>query len=190
MSDSAQPLFPEEPPPHQPQPPESHPQESHPQESHPQESHPQESPPGASATPGRSAASARAGRAGARRGGSPPATRSALPAWLAAGVGLAIFAFGMLATTYRQFVIDVPAGHMAILLRKTGTDLPNTAEIALDPGHKGIQAEVLREGRYFFQYNPLDWSWEVLPQVVVPNGKMGVRVRLAGDDLPTGELLA
>ena len=131
-----------------------------------------------------------AGRGKSRRGTPPPATRSALPAWLAAGVGLSIFAFGMLATTYRQFVIDVPAGHMAILLRKTGTDLPNTAEIALDPGHKGIQAEVLREGRYFFQYNPLDWSWEVLPQVVVPNGKMGVRVRLAGDDLPTGELLA
>ncbi|MFM7162732.1 MAG: SPFH domain-containing protein [Planctomycetaceae bacterium] len=96
----------------------------------------------------------------------------------------------MLATTYRQFVIDVPAGHMAVLLRKTGTDLPPDAEIALDPRHKGIQPEVLREGRYFFQYNPYDWSWEVLPQVVVPNGKMGVRVRLAGDDLPPGELLA
>ncbi|MFM8223686.1 MAG: hypothetical protein ACKOJF_32710, partial [Planctomycetaceae bacterium] len=40
----------------------------------------------------------------------------------------------MLATTYRQFVIDVPAGHMAVLLRKTGTDLPPDAEIALDPG--------------------------------------------------------
>jgi len=96
----------------------------------------------------------------------------------------------MLSTTYHAFVIDVPAGHMAVLLRKTGTDLINKDELAPGPGSKGIQPEVLHEGRYFFQYNPYDWSWEVLPQVVIPNGKLGVLVRLAGDDLPPGELLA
>jgi len=116
--------------------------------------------------------------------------RSPLPAWSAGALGLAVFLGGLLFSTYRQFVIDVPAGHMAVLLRKTGLDLANDAEIAPSADHKGIQAEVLREGRYFFQYNPYDWSWEVLPQLVVPNGKMGVRIRLPGSDLPPGELLA
>lgn len=110
--------------------------------------------------------------------------------WLAGLAGLAVFGIGMLTTTYKTFVIDVPAGHMAVLLRKTGTDLPNKEELATLPESKGIQPQVLREGRYFFQYNPYDWSWEVLPQVVIPTGKLGVLVRLAGDDLPAGELLA
>jgi hypothetical protein len=110
--------------------------------------------------------------------------------WLAMLAGVAVFFIGMLATTYKSFVIDVPAGHMAVLLRKTGKDLPNKEELASNPESKGIQPEVLREGRYFFQYNPYDWSWEVLPQVVIPNGKLGVLVRLAGEDLPPGELLA
>ena len=110
--------------------------------------------------------------------------------WLAGLAGLAVFGIGMLTTTYKSFVIDVPAGSMAVLLRKTGTDLPNKEELATNPASKGIQPEVLREGRYFFQYNPYDWSWQVLPQVVIPNGKLGVLVRLAGDDLPPGELLA
>jgi len=89
-------------------------------------------------------------------------------------LGLAIFAIGFLVTTYREFVIDVPTRHMAVLIRKTGKDLKNLDEIAPTPEHKGVQLEVLREGRYFFKYDPYNWSWEVLPQVEVPNGKIGV----------------
>ena len=47
---------------------------------------------------------------------------------------------------------------------------------------------MLTEGRYF--YNPYYWSWEVMPQFVVPDGKIGIRIALDGDDLPYGQVLA
>ncbi len=59
--------------------------------------------------------------------------------------------------------------------------------------YKGVQAAgpnqgVLTEGRYF--YNPLYWSWEVGPQFIVPNDRIGIRIALHGDDLPAGQILA
>ncbi len=108
----------------------------------------------------------------------------------AAVVGLLVCAVGTLATCYSQFVIDVPVKHMAVLIKKTGHDLKNGDEIAPDESFKGVQIGVLTEGRYVFQYDPYNWSWEVIPQLEIPNGKVGVRVRLYGDDLPPGELLA
>src|SRR5262249_35959069 len=43
---------------------------------------------------------------------------------------------------------------------------------------------------YFFKFNPYDWEWEIKPQTVIPDGKLGVQIRLFGDDLPYGEFLA
>jgi len=105
---------------------------------------------------------------------------------LAGGLVLALVLFGYI--VYTQFRIDVPSKHIAILIRKTGEDIPNQVEVAPSEDHKGVQAKVLTEGRYF--YNPYSWDWEVVPMVEVPAGKLGVVVRLHGDDLGYGEFVA
>lgn len=93
---------------------------------------------------------------------------------------------------YSAFRIEVPSRHVAVMIRNTGSDLPN--ELELVPageeyeGVKGVRVEVLREGRYF--RNPYVWNWQIFPQIEVPQGKLGVAIRLFGDDLPRGELLA
>ncbi|MGL5095423.1 MAG: SPFH domain-containing protein, partial [Planctomycetia bacterium] len=51
-----------------------------------------------------------------------------------------------------------------------------------------MQLEVVKEGRAF--YNPLDWDWEIHEQREVRDGKLGVLIRLFGDDLPHQDLLA
>jgi regulator of protease activity HflC (stomatin/prohibitin superfamily) len=86
--------------------------------------------------------------------------------------------------------IDVGTGEMAILVRKTGLDISNTDEISPSLEHKGVQAQVLTEGRYFQNpfdkgpgfFNPYDWDWEVIPQTEIPDGKLGVLISLVGDD--------
>ncbi len=89
---------------------------------------------------------------------------------------------------YSVFRIDVPAKHFAVLTKKTGEEMENDEEVAPDDQHKGLQLKVLPEGRYF--YNPYFWSWEVYPMIEIPREKMGVRIRLYGDDLPYGDFLA
>ncbi len=89
---------------------------------------------------------------------------------------------------YATCRIDVPAEHIAVLTRKIGKDLENHQEVAPDVEHKGLQLDVLTEGRYF--YNPYSWDWEVYPMVKIERGKMGIRVRLYGEDLPYGHFVA
>ncbi len=99
-------------------------------------------------------------------------------------LGAVIFGY----VAYTWFRIDVPAEHIAVLIRKTGEDIDNDQEVAPDENHKGIQKDVLQEGRYF--KNPYTYDWSVYKMVVIPESKMGVRVRLYGDELPYGEFLA
>lgn len=99
---------------------------------------------------------------------------------------LALVAFAFV--TYTQFRIDVPAKSFAVLTRKTGEDILNSEEVAPDAEHKGLQQTVLTEGRYF--YNPYKWHWSVHPMVEIPRDKMGVRVRLYGDDLGYGHFVS
>ncbi|MDA7977251.1 MAG: SPFH domain-containing protein [Pirellulales bacterium] len=106
-------------------------------------------------------------------------------AWAAVGVILLSLTGWFV---YSAFRITVPDKHIAVLIRKTGEDLPNHEEIAPSGDHKGIQIEVLTEGRYF--YNPYSWDWEVIPMQEVPPGKLAVKVRLHGDDLPIGQFIA
>lgn len=103
-------------------------------------------------------------------------------------LGAIIFLIGLSWFTYSQFRIEVPSKHMAILIKKTGLNIENGDEIAPGPEYKGVQKEVLTEGRYF--YNPYYWEWKVIPQVEIPENKLGVMVSLTGDDLPYGEFLA
>lgn len=91
-------------------------------------------------------------------------------------------------TVYTSFRIDVSSGEIAVLIRKTGLDIANGDEIAPTPEHKGIQREVLAEGRYF--YNPYIWSWQVIKQIEIAPGDMGIKISLAGDDLGYGDFLA
>ena len=84
--------------------------------------------------------------------------------------------------------IEPGQGQVAVLVRKTGADLPSGEILALKPGQKGIQLDVLPEGRYF--RNPYAWDWRIASIVDIPAGKLGVQVRLYGKDLPSGEILA
>ncbi|MEM7313230.1 MAG: SPFH domain-containing protein, partial [Planctomycetota bacterium] len=104
-------------------------------------------------------------------------------------IGLAtILLIGFFWFAYTNCRISVPERHIAVLTRKTGKDLENGQEVAPDESHKGLQLNVLSEGRYF--YNPYFWNWKVYPMVEIPRDKMGVRVRLYGDDLPYGDFIA
>ena len=118
----------------------------------------------------------------------PDSPRRRAGSWVATIAGGIIVAVAAAWFVYSQFRIDVPTGHMAILIHKEGRDLKNGDEIAPSDEHKGVQRVPLSEGRYF--YNPFSWDWEVIPQTEIPNGKIGVLVSLTGDDLPYGEFLA
>lgn len=95
-------------------------------------------------------------------------------------LGPVIFWFG--------FRIEPAEGEIAILIRKTGTNLPPGQILATEEGQKGIQLEVLPEGRYF--RNPYTWDWQIHPIIDIPAGKLGVRTRLYGEELPNGRILA
>jgi len=102
---------------------------------------------------------------------------------------IALIAAGVLLyEIYNSCLIEVPNKHMAILLHKTGKDLDNSESIAPSEEYKGIQSTVLTEGRYY--YNPYNWAWTVVPQIEIPAGKLGVRIRLYGENLPNAELIA
>ena len=84
--------------------------------------------------------------------------------------------------------IEPRNGEVAVLIRKTGLELPEGEIIAPDARYKGIQLEVLGEGRYF--RNPYTWTWEIVKITDIPAGKFGVLVRKFGKDLPEGEIIA
>lgn len=114
--------------------------------------------------------------------------RGRMAAPLIAVMILSGIAAGLIWGIYSSFRIDVGSGEIAILTQKIGKDLANDQEIAPDASYKGIQRDVLTEGRYF--YNPYVWSWEVVKQTEIMSGQMGVMVSLTGDDLGYGEYLA
>lgn len=84
--------------------------------------------------------------------------------------------------------IEPGSDEIAILIHKTGKDLPADQIIATDPSQKGIQLDVLPEGRYF--YNPYAWDWKIAKITDIPAGKLGVKTRLYGKNLPGGQILA
>lgn len=85
-------------------------------------------------------------------------------------------------------LVEVHQSHVAILIRKTGLDLPDGDIAAPSPGHKGIQAVPLPEGWHFL--NPYTWETKVVPQIEVPGGKVGILTRYFGDPPPPGVALA
>src|SRR3954447_8808290 len=106
--------------------------------------------------------------------------------WRSLGaVGLGFAAIAVVAM-YELCKVEVGTGQQAVLIRRVGLELEPQMELA--PARKGgrlyyksVQTEgpnrgVLTEGRYF--YNPLYWSWEIGPQFIIPDNKIGVRVAL------------
>lgn len=81
----------------------------------------------------------------------------------------------------------VEPGEMAVVIAKTGESLP-PGQILARKGQKGIQEEVLGEGRHFrdvFLYDV-----EIRKAITVPPGKVGIVTSKVGSDLPEGEFLA
>lgn len=93
---------------------------------------------------------------------------------LACGFVLFLFAF-----IWFGWRVSPKEGEIVILVHKTGKNPPPGSIIA-GPGEKGIQLEVLSEGRYFF--NPFTWSTVKDKITDIPAGKVGVLVRLYGKE--------
>lgn len=122
--------------------------------------------------------------------GPPPVQPSGGLALAATAGGIGLLALLVFLPVFVWFFcrIEPGGGEIAVLVRKTGRDLPSGQILALEPDEKGIQLEVLAEGRYF--KNPYTWGWSIHPITDIPAGKLGVVTRLYGDDLPAGEIIA
>jgi regulator of protease activity HflC (stomatin/prohibitin superfamily) len=118
----------------------------------------------------------------------PRARRLNLPAiaWIPMVAGGALMALFIFIWFFCR--IEPRQDRIAVLIRKTGENLPPGQVLALETGQKGIQLEVLPEGRYF--RNPYTWSWQIKRIVDVPAGKLGVMTRLYGEELPPGKIIA
>ena len=81
----------------------------------------------------------------------------------------------------------VEPDEMAVITAKTGAELP-PGQILAQKGQRGIQEDVLGEGRHFL--NPWFYERDVRPVVIIPPGKVGIVTSKVGADLPEGEFLA
>ncbi len=86
------------------------------------------------------------------------------------------------------FKIPVKKGQMAILIKKTGKNLANDQEVAPDASYKGVQREYLREATHW--RNPYNYDWKVIEQTTIQQGKVGILISLAGENLGYGEFMA
>jgi regulator of protease activity HflC (stomatin/prohibitin superfamily) len=101
---------------------------------------------------------------------------------------LIIIAVIFLLALISRSICQVDQGEAAIMIKKTGEDLPAGHIIALKPEQKGIQLDPLPEGWYF--KNPYTWTWNIVRQVEIPEGKLGVKIRLFGGPLDKGRVIA
>ncbi|OGV42684.1 MAG: hypothetical protein A2X46_05300 [Lentisphaerae bacterium GWF2_57_35] len=76
---------------------------------------------------------------------------------------------------------------MAIITAKAGDSLP-PGQILASKGQKGVQEDVLAEGRHFL--NPFLYEHQIMPAIKITAGKVGVVTAKVGAELPEGEFLA
>ena len=81
----------------------------------------------------------------------------------------------------------VGPNEMAVITAKSGQALP-PGQILAHKGQRGVQEEVLAEGRHFL--NPIEYDHQILPVTVIPAGKLGIVTSKVGKELPEGEFLA
>ncbi|TNE45322.1 MAG: hypothetical protein EP343_27300 [Deltaproteobacteria bacterium] len=103
---------------------------------------------------------------------------------LAAAAGL----FISVGVFLNKSFINVPEGHLMVLVRKTGMDLKPGQVITEDPKQKGIQLKTYAEGWHFL--NPYTWEAIIIPKLEIPPGKVGIRIRLYGNRLERGQVIA
>jgi hypothetical protein len=89
--------------------------------------------------------------------------------------------------SWRMFFHYVEPGEMLVIISKTGTPLPS-GQILAHKGQKGIQEEVLGEGRHFVM--PVSHETEIHAVIDIPPGQIGVVTARVGTDLPPGQVLA
>ena len=97
-------------------------------------------------------------------------------------IALVVF---VIAWGFFRFYVD--PNEMAIITAKSGEPLP-PGQILAKAGQKGVQEEVLGEGRHF--KNPYLYEWEIIPVTTIPPGKVGIVTSKVGKELPEGEFLA
>ncbi len=81
----------------------------------------------------------------------------------------------------------VPPNHMAVIISQGGKELPS-GQILAEKGQKGVQREVLGEGRHF--RDPVMFERKIVPVTLIPPGKIGIVTSKVGTELPSGEFLA
>ncbi len=89
--------------------------------------------------------------------------------------------------------VEVKPDEFLVKVNLWGKNLPEDEIVAPDSSYKGVQRELLREGRHFL--NPLLYSYERHKMLVVPIGQCAVLTRRAGkpispERLAAGEFLA
>lgn len=107
--------------------------------------------------------------------------------WMAVA-GVLVFVLFLPIWIWFFWRIEPRAGEIAVLIRKTGKPLSSGKILSTEPNEKGIHLEVLSEGRYF--YNPYTWTWRIHKITDIPAEKLGVMIRLFGEDLPPGKIIA
>jgi len=101
------------------------------------------------------------------------------------GLFILLFVWFVWTWGFCRFYVD--PNEMAVITAKIGDTLP-PGQILAEAGQKGIQADVLGEGRHF--RNPILYDREIVPVSVIPPGKVGVVTSKVGNELPEGEFLA
>src|SRR5262249_16544895 len=77
-------------------------------------------------------------------------------------------------------------GYYLVKIHRWGKDLPEDTILAPDESYKGVQKDVLPEGRYFL--NPIFWAYEVHKVIEVPAGQCLVLTRKFGKEIPADRL--
>ncbi|MDA0991930.1 MAG: SPFH domain-containing protein [Verrucomicrobia bacterium] len=108
-----------------------------------------------------------------------------LARFMALVLGVALLGYLVWVWGFCRFYVE--PGYMAIVTAKTGKALePN--QILAKAGQKGIQEDVLGEGRHFL--DPIFYEREIRPLITIPPGKVGMVTSKVGKKLPEGEFLA
>jgi len=103
----------------------------------------------------------------------------------AAGVAGLAALWGFTQWTFCRFYVG--PNEIAVVTAKTGKPLPPGAILAQE-GQRGVQENVLGEGRHFL--NPLIFDHEIREATLIPPGKVGIVTSKVGEELPQGEFLA
>ena len=102
-----------------------------------------------------------------------------------AAVAILLGAWGMWQWVFCRFYVG--PNEIAVVTAKTGESLP-PGQILAHKGQRGIQEDVLSEGRHFL--NPITFDREIRQATIIPAGKVGIVTAKGGSALAVDEFLA